>query len=401
MILFFELYLYPNIRISTETFWFLPWQNPVFYFLNLIPVFLSILLIYIGFLKDQSILAHQNSVLIRKKSLFVQRRNSFISKVKRVERKNESFKSVFEKLKAIKLRINISTENMDETEIQEQNDILSQIQEELITQQDFIVEQSKELQNQFIKTESSIKSAFHIQHALLPTKRKMDNMLKDYFVFYQPKDVVSGDLWWLEKIGNKRFLAIIDCTGHGVPGAFMTLIAYALLDKIILTRGTCDPASILEMMHDEICIFLQQEESGNNDGMDISLICMEDTIEGVQIEFSGARNGFYYIPAGQNEILEIKGNRKYIGGFQNPHKKFSTQKFMMEKGSWIYMCTDGYQDQNNDKNKRFGKHIVQNLLLTNHNSNAERQKELLEQSLNEYRGDCPQRDDVLFVGLKL
>jgi serine phosphatase RsbU (regulator of sigma subunit) len=226
-------------------------------------------------------------------------------------------------------------------EIMSQNEELQQNQEEILAQRDFIAKQNEQLgetnaklmANEEIlkksldkirKSEaaikeanlvlaerdrqitSSINAAISIQTAVLPYKQKLDDLLKEYFVIYKPKDMVSGDFYWLNKIHHKIYLAAVDCTGHGVPGAFMSLIANNLLDKIIRVWDIYSPEEILERMHQEVQIVLRQNETDNNSGMDMGILVMERNENGAKILFAGARRPMYYILPQSNEVEELK-----------------------------------------------------------------------------------------------
>jgi serine phosphatase RsbU (regulator of sigma subunit) len=310
-----------------------------------------------------------------------------------------------------------------------QNEELHQQQEEIMAQRDFIELKNKELaqaneklqgslaqlqeseeqiqsQNQTLQERdrqisSSINAALTIQRAFLPDEARMKSLLKDYFVLYRPRDVVSGDFYWIRKIENKIILAVADCTGHGVPGAFMSLIGVDLLDKIVQTWEIVEPSRILTYLHEEVRAALRQGETGNNNGMDIAILILERIGDTTKIIFSGAKANVFYIPNGSIEVQELIADRKSIGGEQNESVSFTNQELTLDKGSLLYMGTDGYADQNNVQRKRFGEKSLKELLNKNQQNTLSEQKEYLAKAIDEHQAGTTQRDDILILGLRL
>jgi len=221
-------------------------------------------------------------------------------------------------------------------------------------------------------------------------------------LIYKPKDVVSGDFYWFTIEGNKIFLAAADCTGHGVPGAFMANMGMMFLHSIIKQEKIYDPAKILENLHKQVAQTLKQQKTGNNNGMDIALLSLEKIAnEKVQIKFCGAKRPLYYIETHQKEIKELKEIRKSIGGIQNIDKHFETQTLELSQGSLIYLGSDGLEDQNNSKRKKFGRKRIKSIIENTHHLPLSEQKEVLENDLEEHMQDTLQRDDILWMGIKL
>jgi serine phosphatase RsbU (regulator of sigma subunit) len=312
---------------------------------------------------------------------------------------------------------------IQQEEILTQNEELHQQQEEILTQRDFIEQKNRELEtfNQKLQTSenqikqqnrtlseqnrqmnSSLSAAQTIQKAIMPYQEKLDSLLKDYFVIYQPKDVVSGDFFWLNKIEQQTILITADCTGHGVPGAFMTLIGNTLLDKIIRVWQITQPAQILNRLHEEIGIVLRQAETGNNNGMDIAVICIENIdAQNFKVSYSGAKLPLYYIAKAEEEIQQLNATRKGIGGVQNETVLFENHIVNLPKGSLIYMGSDGYIDQNNEKRKRLGEKRFKQILSESKHLPLAQQKQKLEDELAIQMKNTAQRDDILVVGFKL
>ncbi len=288
-------------------------------------------------------------------------------------------------------------------EIAAQNEELIQNQEEILVQRDFIEQKAKELQLRDQQITNSIQSALLIQNAILPYAEKLQNLLKDYFVLYRPKDLVSGDFFWLNEVAGKTFLVVADCTGHGVPGAFMTLIGNTILDKIIRVWDIYDPALILERLHEDVRIMLRQEETSNNNGMDVGILCWETESKGSEISFTyaGAKQGLYYIEPESSVLKRFKGVRKSIGGIQPKDVSFENDYFTIPRQSMIYLGSDGLPDQNNVKRKRFGDKKLQNLFTETHLLPVIEQGKILEEELDKHMKDTTQRDDILVLGFRV
>lgn len=285
-------------------------------------------------------------------------------------------------------------------EILTQNEELMQNQEEILAQRDFITKMNKELVLRDRQITSSIKAAYTIQQAVLPYKLKLDTLLKDYFVINKPKDVVSGDFFWLNQLENYTFLIVADCTGHGVPGAFMTLIGDVLLDKIIRIWRIYEPDQILTRLNEEVRTVLHQEETGSNNGMDVAVLRIEHLENQKLITFAGAKRPLYYIDVEQ-QVVEIRGNRYSIGGRQNDQIKFINHSLILPLGSLLYLSSDGFIDQNDKKRKKFGEVKFRTLLAENQHLSLEEQKQVLLEALYEQMYDTAQRDDILLIGFRL
>jgi len=248
------------------------------------------------------------------------------------------------------------------------------------------------------KITSSITYASNIQTAMLPFPSRMKEILHDYFVLYIPKDIVSGDFYWIEKIEGKIFIVVADCTGHGVPGAFMSMIGNELLNNIVIKQRIFDPAQVLSEMHKDVRFALKQEESESKtpDGMDVCMCVIENN----KLTFAGAKRPLYIV---QNGIFEeIKGDRKPIGGRQKEEDRtFTNNEIELQSGMMIYLTTDGYQDQHNINQKKYGVKRFRELLQSIADKPMEEQKNLLESKLNEFSQGEKNRDDIAVMGVKL
>ncbi len=248
----------------------------------------------------------------------------------------------------------------------------------------------------------SIKSACNIQQATLPKTEFIQTLFPQHFIIYKPKDVVSGDFYWIDQLDNKyQFLAAIDCTGHGVPGAFVSMIANALLDRIIKVKKVVDPANILNELNQKVNTLLNQDDERAGVGMDM-VICRLEAKQSNTYEIccAGARLDLYYAPP-QAEVGIIKGLRKSIGGFYNKKVRFVQQHICVPKGSIIYLSSDGFTDQNNPSRQKFGKLRFIDFLNKIHKYPIKEQKERLCHQLSIHMQNTAQRDDILVMGFRL
>jgi serine phosphatase RsbU (regulator of sigma subunit)/tetratricopeptide (TPR) repeat protein len=286
--------------------------------------------------------------------------------------------------------------------IQNNEAVLRKAYDKLKESETQIIKQKEEIQQSHIQIQNSIKSALTIQQSILPYKSEMDNLLKDYFVIYRPKDVVSGDFYWLYQASGTGFLAAIDCTGHSVPGAFMSLIGNHLLDKIIIEWNILDPKEILHNLHFEVQKALRQQETGNNSGMDMTIIRMERTDDDkTKIYFCGAKNSLLYIPIENGQLEVLHGDRRSIGGIQNEDTLFTTREVLLSKGSLLYMGSDGFEDQNDIRRKKFGAKRLFQILQESATLSTSQQKVSLETALDTHMAGTEQRDDILLIGVRV
>jgi serine phosphatase RsbU (regulator of sigma subunit) len=288
-----------------------------------------------------------------------------------------------------------------QAQIRTQNEELAGRAEEISAQRDSIEASNQELRKREAQITSSINAATFIQNAIMPSASLLKEALNDYFIIFKPRDIVSGDFYWMSKQETRTFLATVDCTGHGVPGAFMTLIASEILDKIINIRRLSNPAYILEALHEQIRTSLNQEESNNDNGMDMAMVIIVRKEDRFDISFCGAKQSLYFIPQGEHKIQILRGDRRGIGGFQNDDVKFHNHTISLALGSVLYLGSDGFSDQNDFKRKKFGEKKLIELLETNSHLTMEQQKEKLESALNQHMAGTEQRDDIVWMGIKL
>lgn len=243
----------------------------------------------------------------------------------------------------------------------------------------------------------SINFAKRIQTAILPPENYWKKHLPESFIMYLPKDIVSGDFYWLENVNNLVLFAAADCTGHGVSGAMVSVVCSNALNRTVKEFDITEPGKILDKTRELVLDTFAKSESDIKDGMDISLCALNTKTN--QLLWSGANNPLWLISA--KTLTEIKGDKQPIGKTDNL-KPFSTHSIQLQKGDTIYIFTDGYADQfGGEKNKKFMYKPLKNLLTEIHQEPLEIQKEVLKQKFTSWKGDTEQTDDVLIIGLKI
>jgi serine phosphatase RsbU (regulator of sigma subunit) len=249
----------------------------------------------------------------------------------------------------------------------------------------------------------SITYATRIQAAMIPTEKRLRDLLPNSFVYFRPRDLVSGDFYYLFNNGNKTFIAVVDCTGHGVPGAFMSIIGMDLLKSIIEANNEDNPARILELMNLKLAETFatngnssEEEENLLRDGMDMG-ICVIDHEQGI-MEFAGAVNEVYIIRS--NEITSYKGSRTPLGRFSDGvPPEYKTIRIGIQPLDMVYLFSDGYVDQFGGTDlKKFKYRRFRHLLLNIHKLEPNDQKAILHQKLEEWRGIQEQVDDIVVLG---
>lgn len=257
-----------------------------------------------------------------------------------------------------------------------------------------------EIQNKNKKINDSINYAKRIQNAILPNTRVISKVLPDSFILYKPRDVVSGDFPWFVQTKNDIFIAAVDCTGHGVPGALLSLIGYFLLNDIVRSRKVTEPGRILDLLDEGVTQTLRQDQddSATKDGMDIAL-CRINTLTG-EVEYAGAHRPLYIMKDGVMD--EVKGNKFPIGGgiYKN-QTNFTTTKLKLGKGDSIYFSSDGFPDQfGGSEVRKFGPKKVREIIEKVHHQPMSVAMEVFDQEWESWKGDHKQTDDVLLIGIK-
>ncbi len=306
-----------------------------------------------------------------------------------------------------------------------ENALLYENLEEKVKERTAEVVKAKEIiENKNQSITASINYAKRIQDAMLPQMSRVKALLPESFIFFKPRDIVSGDFYWCSKIepqpiledltqdgqtrkvlqgydSEKTVICAVDCTGHGVPGAFMSLIGNDLLNEIVDIARVSNPAKILEELNEGVRLALRQQQTDNKDGMDVAL-CVID-YQDRTLEFAGAKNPLVYIQDGV--LHEIKGDKMPVGGFQKANKRdteFTKHQVSIRKPTYCYIYSDGYQDQfGGEFNRKFMVKRLKQMFLEIHQEPMEKQKRILQNTLDKWMENEKQIDDILIIGFKV
>ena len=301
------------------------------------------------------------------------------------------------------------------------NNKLNLAYDDLKQANNFIQQRNDEIEDKNKQITDSINYASRIQTAMLPAQKLLDRFFPQHFILYKPRDIVSGDFYWVAEVNKSRIIAIADCTGHGVPGAFVSILGISMLNDIIRKKNTPQANQILHQLRIRIKDSLQQTETiyktkGRlsayqtvKDGLDIAL-CIIDT-ETNQLQFAGANSPLYIIRNQQcpenittglsSELIHIKGDRQPIGVYLK-ELPFTNHEIQIQKGDILYMFSDGFIDQfGGEKAGKFYSKRFQEILLSIHTEPIKKQKQILEQTFNEWKGKLDQIDDVLVMGIRI
>jgi ligand-binding sensor domain-containing protein/serine phosphatase RsbU (regulator of sigma subunit) len=286
-------------------------------------------------------------------------------------------------------------------QIMQQKEEIETQRDEIEAQRNYVMEQKDKIEIQNKSITSSIEYASKIQQAVLPPLENFENQLGEYFVYFKPRDIVSGDFYYLNTKNNKIIIAAADCTGHGVPGAFMSLLGIAFLNQIINELPVqFNAATILNSLRKEIKNSLRQtgKEGEAKDGMDISLCILDKDLK--ELDYAGAYNPLILIR--NNEIVKYNADKMPIGIFIKENESFSNNRISVEKGDMLYLFSDGFQDQFGGPYKRkFLPKNLYNLLLNNSDKPLKKQIEIIDATFRHWKDDEPQVDDILIIGFKV
>ncbi len=335
----------------------------------------SLEVIFLSFALADKIIYYRKNVKLAQKKLL----DKSIENARLIEEQNDLLESEVEKRTH---QLQLANE-----EVKVANESLQKVLDTVEVQRDNIL--------------SSINYAQRIQRASLPAERQFRKLLPESFVLFKPRDVVSGDFYFIRKIEGKIILSAIDCTGHGVPGAFMTFIVHTGLSDISVFHKMTAPNKILYWLHKGVQYTLQQKRTGNSDGMDMALVTIDE--ENKKMMYAGARNPLVYIQNG--EMHQIKGDKISIGGMQKEKERiFTSHEIDISTPTSFYLFSDGYQDQfGGEKGKKFMSKRFRNLLFDIHQKPMQEQREVLDQKIREWMevGNEEQIDDILVIGVKV
>jgi len=275
----------------------------------------------------------------------------------------------------------------------EKDNLVLKKQKELIQYQKLEVEEkNKEILD-------SINYAKRIQVAILPPEKMVKELLPDSFILYKPKDIVAGDFYWIEKVGDVIVFAAADCTGHGVPGAMVSVVCHNALNRSVREFSLIEPGEILDKTRELVIKQFEKSEEEVKDGMDIAL-CVLNTKTG-ELKFAGANNPLWIAKSDEDELAEIKGDKQPIGKYDKI-KEFSTHKVNLSKGDLVFVFTDGFADQfGGPRGKKFKYKTFKNLLIQNKAMGVEKQLAIYNKAFEDWKGDVEQLDDVCVIGVRI
>jgi len=272
--------------------------------------------------------------------------------------------------------------------------------EEVVRQKEEIQDKNQELEILYKQVTDSIHYAKRIQEAILPPQELFDQLMPNSFVLYKPKDIVSGDFYWLDKKGDSIYCAAVDCTGHGVPGAFMSIVGSNLLKDAVNNTNLYAPSEIMDKLNEGVASTLHVglTEKQTKDGMDMTLVAID--YKKLELQFAAAFNPLYIVRDGQ--LIQHKADKFPVGAFVGETRKFANCTVELKKGDTIYIFSDGYADQfGGPKGKKFMAGTFRNLLLEVSSLTALEQKKRLDETIEKWRGQLEQVDDILIIGIKI
>ena len=273
--------------------------------------------------------------------------------------------------------------------------------EEVVRQKEEIEIQNRKLEILYKHITDSIRYAKRLQDAILPTQATVERLLTDVFVLFKPKDIVSGDFYWLFEAKGRIFIAVVDCTGHGVPGAFMSIVAHNMLNQIVKEKPDLNAADFLNELNTLAGKTINQhsEDSAVRDGMDMTLCILDKSTN--MMDIAGANNPLYIFR--NDNLQELRADKLPIGYLEDrPSRKFTNHRLQLEKGDTLYLFSDGYADQfGGPKGKKFMVGQFRSFLSQIHKSPMKEQFRTLELTIEQWRGNLEQVDDILVVGFRI
>ena len=298
------------------------------------------------------------------------------------------------------LKINID-KALETFSLREQNrQLIEDLKEANLNLEQKVIERTHEIELQNKNITASIQYASRIQNALLPTEEELNKALPSYFILSKPRDIVSGDFYWFAAKDDKVIIAVADSTGHGVPGAFMSILGVSFLNEIVNKAITVRANDILNQLTGQVIKSLHQTGKFDEarDGIEMA-ICIIDRNK-KKLQFSGAFRPLYLIR--DNELKEFKGDTMPIGIYEKEDQSFSNTEIQFNPGDMIYLSTDGYIDQfGGTDRKTFRSDNFKRLLVDIHNQPMRKQREALEINFEEWKGGNEQVDDILILGIRM
>ncbi len=268
------------------------------------------------------------------------------------------------------------------------------LEKEILQQKNIIEQKNKDITD-------SINYARGIQHAILPNREDLKKFIPDSFILFKPKDIVSGDFYWFSPGKNEVLVAAVDCTGHGVPGALMSMIGNSMLNEVVGEKEILRPSQVLEELRERVIKILRRQglENDSKDGMDIAFCNI--SIPKMELSYAGAYNPLWIVRGQQ--LIEIKADKFPIGSFVTDQlPPFTNHTLSLQKGDAVYLFTDGYADQfGGPKGKKFKYDQFLKLLMAVCSQPMDAQKKILNDTIEQWRGSMEQVDDILVIGIKI
>lgn len=278
--------------------------------------------------------------------------------------------------------------------------LVDQRTDELRKEKEMVEQQNKIIEEKNEDITSSIIYAKRIQQAFMPEQDKFRSLFRDSMMLFKPRDIVSGDFYWWSEKNDRLVVAAVDCTGHGVPGAFMSIIGSTMLSQIVEQQGITNPVDILKQLDASVRSALGQDkpDSKTADGMDIAILVFDKARSSVQ--FAAAQRPLFLYRAG--ELNEIAGSKVFIGGKQYGEAQIEGHEIALQPGDRLYIFSDGLPDQfGGDNQRKFSAKRIREMLAETSGQKLESQKAMLENALKEWKGDVPQTDDIVFIGIEV
>lgn len=352
-------------------------------------------------LKDSLYDTEQASITAEMQAKFATEKNQKENEILNLQVKSESFiKTIFIGVTCLLLLIaiyilwSLRQKQKINNALHEKNKIIEEQKLTVEHQKQVVEEQHKDITD-------SIKYAERIQQAILPPEQQWKSLFSESFVLYKPKDILSGDFYWAEQKGDLLFVAAADCTGHGVPGALISIVNYNLLNKAVLEKDLNDPADILNYVNTQLIVALHQtyQDSSVKDGMDISL-CVINT-KTLELKYAGANNPMYIIS--NNQLEQLSPDKFPVGAFiEDKVQSFVSKQRQLQKGDSIYLFSDGFADQfGGPKGKKFKYKQLKDNLLEIQQLPMHKQFTVLTNNLTTWQGNLEQVDDILIIGIRI
>lgn len=285
--------------------------------------------------------------------------------------------------------------------IQRQKKIIEQQKSEVTSQKNQIELQHHQLEETHKEISDSIKYAQRLQAAILPEMDDLNSELKDGFVLFQPKDVVSGDFYWMQPTSNGVLFAAADCTGHGVPGAMVSVVCSNALNRAVKEFDLIQPADVLNKTRELVIETFEGSNNDIKDGMDIALCLITYSNDGASLTFAGANNPIWILRDGASEMEEIKGDKQPIGKYET-NQSFSQHEIALNSKDTVYVFSDGYADQfGGEKGKKLKYKPLKEILIEIQDQSMDQQREILLEKFHEWKGEFEQVDDVTMIGVRI